>query len=212
MTLSIYCLVAGFYCTYEGGWGRGSINSNLFRILNLKQNPDKFYNIFLKLRLITFKLMPIETSLWRHNYQHATSRNVSNDTIVVKHFSYVISSEMKIFARCKKHVLYFSSVYLYLIETDLYTISFASKLLKRYEFFVIFDILMNVRIDVHISDRHKSIVKCICLLSFIKPRVPLVQCMDLYWNIKSNCKIPSFSEQNVFLTFNVVYLYIYFIS
>ena len=39
----------------------------------------------------------------------------------MKYLSGVISSELKIFVRCKKHVSYFSSVYLHHIETDLYT-------------------------------------------------------------------------------------------
>ena len=93
--------------------------------------------------------------------RHLMCLMASNGTIVVKHFSCVIWSELKIFARCKKHVSYFSSVYLYLIETDLYTISLASKLLKCYEFFVIFNFLVNVKIDVHISHRQKGIVKYI---------------------------------------------------
>ena len=105
--------------------------------------------------------MPIETSLLRHNHQHATSLDMSNGTVVVKRFSCVISSELKIFACCKKHVSYCSSIYLYLIETDLYTISLASKLLKCYEFFVIFSFLMNVKIDVHISHRQKRPVNYI---------------------------------------------------
>ena len=86
---------------------------------------------------------------------------MSNGAIVVKHFSCVISSELKIFARCKKYVSYFSSVYTHLIETDLYTISLASKLLKCGKCFVVFDFLMNVKIDVHISHRQKRIVKYI---------------------------------------------------
>ena len=130
-------------------------------ILNLIQNPDQFYNVYLKLWFISFKLMPIDTSLWCHSHQHATSRDVSNDTIVVEHFSCVISSELKIFAWCKKHVSYISSVYLYLTDPDLYTISLASKLLKCYKFFFIFDCLMNVKIDVHISHRQKCPIEYI---------------------------------------------------
>ena len=127
-----------------------------------------------------------------------TSRDASKGTIVVKHFSCVISSELKIFACCKKHMSYFSSGYLHLITPVLYTISLASKLLKCNEFFFIFDFLMNVKIGFHISHRQKRPVKYINsllrhhYLSFIKPHVPLVLCMNLYLRIISNCKIPSF--------------------
>ena len=113
------------------GW---SINLNLFRILNQIQDSDQICNAYLKLWFISFELMPIETSLWHHNHQHATSRYASKGTIVMKHVSCVISSELKIFARYEKHMSYFSSVYLHLITNDLYTISLASKLLKWDEF------------------------------------------------------------------------------
>ena len=89
------------------------------------------------------------------------SRDASKGTIVVKHFSCVISSELKVFACYKKHLSYFNSIYLHLIETDVYTISLASKLLKCDESFVIFNFLMNVKIDFHISHRQKSPVKYI---------------------------------------------------
>ena len=82
-----------------------------------------------------------------------TSRDASKGTIVLKHFSCVISSELKIFARCEKHVLYFRSMHLRLIETDLYTISLAIKLLKGDECFAIFESLKNVKIDFHIFRR-----------------------------------------------------------
>ena len=86
---------------------------------------------------------------------------MSKGTIVVEHFLCVISSEIKIFARCKKQASYFSSVYLHLIKTDLYTISLASKLLKCDKFFVIFNFSMNVKFDFHISHRQKRPVKYI---------------------------------------------------
>ena len=105
--------------------------------------------------------MSVEMSMWRHNQKHATSREASKGTIVLKHFSYVISSELKIFARCKKNILYFSSMHLRQTETDLYTISLASKLLKWNECFAIFEFLMNVKIDFHISRRQKCPVKYI---------------------------------------------------
>ena len=47
---------------------------------------NQFCNVYLKLEFISFKLIPIETSLWHHNRQHATSREVSKGTIVVKLF------------------------------------------------------------------------------------------------------------------------------
>ena len=77
----------------------------------------------------------------------------------MKHFSCVISSVLKIFALCKKHVSYFSGVYRHLIETYLYTISLASKQLKCDESFVIFDFLTNVKIDFHMSHRQKCLAK-----------------------------------------------------
>ena len=80
-----------------------------------------------------------------------TSRDASKGTIVVKYFSCVISLELKIFASCKKHVSYFSSVYLNLIE-----ISLASKLLNCDKFFVIFDFLTYVKIYFHMSHRQKG--------------------------------------------------------
>ena len=76
-------------------------------------------------------------------------------------FSCVIASDLKIFPCCKKHVSYFSSMYLHLIETLLYTISLESKLLKCDKFFITFDFLMNVKIDFHISHRQKQPVKYI---------------------------------------------------
>ena len=79
----------------------------------------------------------------------------------MKHFSCVISLELKIFACCKKYVSFFSSVYLNLIEIYLYTISLASKQLNFDRFFVIFDILTNVKIDFHMSHRQKCPVKFI---------------------------------------------------
>ena len=79
----------------------------------------------------------------------------------MKHFSCVVSLVLKIFARCKKHVSYFSSVYLHLIKIYPYTISLASKLLKCDQFFVIFNFLTNVKIDFHISHRQKHPVKYI---------------------------------------------------
>ena len=89
------------------------------------------------------------------------------------------------FACCKKHISYFRNIYLHIIETDLYTISLASKLLKCDEFFVIFDILMNVKVDFHISHSKNAQLNIFSLLrhhylSFIKPHAPLVLCMDLY--------------------------------
>ena len=56
---------------------------------------------------------------------------------------------------------YLSSVYLNLIEIYLYTISLASKQLNFDRFFVIFDILTNVKIDFHMSHRQKCPVKFI---------------------------------------------------
>ena len=76
-----------------------------------------------------------------------------------KNFSCVILLVLKIFARCKKHVSYYSSVYLQLIEIYLYTISLASKLLKCDDVFVIFDFLTNVKIDFRMSYRQKRPVK-----------------------------------------------------
>ena len=67
-------------------------------------------------------------------FSQSSARDMSNGTTVVKHFSCTISSELKIFARCKKHELYFGSVYLYLEETDMYTISLA-KMLRIFRFF-----------------------------------------------------------------------------
>ena len=129
-------------CTYAG-W---SINSNLFR----KQNPDQFCTFIWNYDLLAsnsylYDLLASNSCLLRQvcdviSHQHATSRDVSNGTIVVKHFSCVILSELKIFARCKKHILYCSSMYLYLMETDLYAILLVSKLLKCTNFssFLIF--------------------------------------------------------------------------
>ena len=74
----------------------------------------------------------------------------------MKQYSCVISLELKIFARCKKHVSYFSSVYLNLIEIYLYTLSLASKLLKCDGCSVIFEILTNVKIDFHMSHGQKT--------------------------------------------------------
>ena len=105
--------------------------------------------------------MHIETSSSRHNHQHVTSRDASKGTIVLKQFQCVISSELKVFAWCKKHMSFDSSIYLHLIETDVYTISLASKLLKCDDFFVIFDFLMTVKINFHISHRQKRPVKYI---------------------------------------------------
>ena len=65
----------------------------------------------------------------------------------MKYFSFVISSELTIFACCKKHMPYFNSIYHNLIETDLYAISLASKLPKCDEIFVISDFLLNIKID-----------------------------------------------------------------
>ena len=79
----------------------------------------------------------------------------------MKHFSCVISLEFKIFAYCKKHVSYFSSVYLNLIEIYLYKISLASMLLNCDEFFTIFDFLTNVKIDFNMSHRQNRPVKFI---------------------------------------------------
>ena len=64
------------------------------------------------------------------------------------------------FARCKKHVSYFSSMYLNLIEICLYTISLVSKLLNFDGFFVIV-FLTNVRIDFHMFYGQKCPVKFI---------------------------------------------------
>ena len=111
--------------------------------------------------------------------------DASKGTNVVKHFSCVISSEVKIFACCKKHMSYFSNIYLHLIETKLYrsTISLASKLLKCDECFVIFDISMNVKIDFHISHSQKRPVKYI--KSFETPLLILY---------KTSCPISSVHE------------------
>ena len=72
-----------------------------------------------------------------------------------------VSLELKIFARCKKHVSYFSSVYLNLIEVYVYTISLASKLLNCDGFFVMFDFLTHVKIDFNMSHRQKRPAKFI---------------------------------------------------
>ena len=64
----------------------------------------------------------------------------------MKYFSCGISSELKIFACCKKHVSYFSSVYLHLIESNLYTMSVMSKKLKCdnfFRYFLFFDECQN---------------------------------------------------------------------
>ena len=90
--------------------------------------------------------MPVQTSFGRHSHEHAMSHDASKGTIVLKHFSCVISSKLKIFACCKKHMSYFSSGYQHLIKPDLFTISLASKLLKCDEIFVILDFLMTVKI------------------------------------------------------------------
>ena len=45
--------------------------------------------------------------------------------------------------------MYFSSIFLRLVETDLYTISLASELLKCDECFATFDFLMNVKVDFY---------------------------------------------------------------
>ena len=123
------------------------------------KNSDQFCNVYLKLWFISFKLMPVEMSLWRHPHQHATSRDEYKGTIAMKYFSCIISSELKICAPCKNHVSYFNSVYLHLIETNLYTILLTSKQLKCDKFFVVFDFLMNVKIDFHISHRQTRQVK-----------------------------------------------------
>ena len=99
------------------------------------QDSDQFGNAYLKIWFISFKLMTTETSLWRHNHQYATLFDATKGTIVMKYF--FISSELNTSARCKKkkkHMSYFGSVYLYLIATDMYTISLASKLLEFDEF------------------------------------------------------------------------------
>ena len=71
------------------------------------------------------------------------SRDSSKGTIIVKHFSCVISSELKIFARCKKHVSYFTKVYLSSYRNrSVY--SMADKLLKSDKFL---SFLMTVKID-----------------------------------------------------------------
>ena len=163
------------------------------------QDSTQFCSVYLKLWFISFTPMPVETSLWRHNHQHATSRDASKGIIVVKHFSCVISLELKIFARCKKHVSYFSSVYLNLIEIYLYTKSLASKLLNCDRYFVIFDLLTNVQIDFHMSNRQKRPVKFnwsfeTPLFILYKTSCLLVLCMDLYWRIISNCNTPTFSD------------------
>ena len=106
----------------------------------------------------------VEMNMWHHNHQHATSRDASKGTIILKYFSCIISSELKIFARCKKNVLYFSSVHLHLIETNLYTISLARKLLRWNKCFAIFEFLMNVKFDFHNSCRQKCPVKYIWYL------------------------------------------------
>ena len=77
----------------------------------------------------------------------------------MKYFSCIISSELKIFVRCKKHVTYFSIVYLHFIETNLYTILLTSKQLKCDKFFFVFDFLMNVKINFRISHRQNRPVK-----------------------------------------------------
>ena len=112
--------------------------------------------------------------------------DASKGTIVVKQFSFVILLVLKIFTCCKKHVSYFSSVYLNLTGIYLFTISLASKLLKCDKFFVSFDFLTNVKIDFHMTHRQKCPVKYIGLLrhhylSFIKLHVLLnVLWMGLY--------------------------------
>ena len=68
-----------------------------------------------------------------------TSRDRFNDPIVLKYFSRVISIEMKILACCKNCMTHFSSVYVDLIETNLFTISLMNKLLNCDGFFIIFD-------------------------------------------------------------------------
>ena len=44
--------------------------------------------------------MPTESRLRRHHHQNATSRDASKGAIVEKHFLCVVSSELKLFARC----------------------------------------------------------------------------------------------------------------
>ena len=94
----------------------------------------------------------------------------------MKYFAYVISSELKILSRGKKHVSYFSSVYLHLIETSLCTTSLASKQLKCDGFFVVFDFSINVKIDFHISHRQNRPVKYIW--SFETPLLILYQTIN----------------------------------
>ena len=65
-----------------------------------------------------------------------TSRDRSKGAIVLKHFSRDISLEIKILASCKNCMTHFSSVYVDLIETNLFTISLMSKLLNCDEFFI----------------------------------------------------------------------------
>ena len=129
----------------------------------------------------------------------------------MEHFSRVISLELKIFARCKKHVSYFSSVYLNLIEIYLNTTCLASKLLNCDGFFVIFEFLTNIKFDFHMSHRQKRPVKFIWsfetpLFILYKTSVLLVLCMDLYWRIINNFNTPSFLD--LFLAFNLAYFYI----
>ena len=72
--------------------------------------------------------------------------------IVVKHFLCVISLELKLFARRKKHLSYFSAMYPHLIVQ------------KYDEFLAIFEFLMNTKTDFRISLRQKRLVQYILLL------------------------------------------------
>ena len=89
------------------------------------------------------------------------SHDASKGIIVLKYFACVISSELKIFACCKKHTSYFSSGYLHLIKPDLYTISLASKQLKCNKIFVIMGFLTTVKIDFYMFLSQKRPVKYI---------------------------------------------------
>ena len=69
-------------------------------------------------------------------HQHVTSCDMSKEAFLLKHFSCVISLEMKILACCKNCMMHFSSVYVELVETNLFTISLMSKLLNCDKFFI----------------------------------------------------------------------------
>ena len=127
------------------------------------KNSDQFCNVYLKLRFISFKMMPVETSLWLHTHQHATSRDTYKGTIVMKYFSCVISSELKLFARCKRYGRILVACICILQKPIVFFFFFFFLLFFFFFlfFFVVFDFLMNVKIDFHISHRQNCPVKYI---------------------------------------------------